>query len=278
MATKLPEFIPILTSFTARVGGRSLDELLMSPAGLARAIAETQKLVSHDGVLCLYYASLLVAACLNREKKQSPGDQPAGVRLRSAEDIPRAGQFSVVLEAIRILRHQLPSNALIFAALAGPGLLFSELRAMCESSTQRDSVDGEYASSVIVSAVRSALKSGADGIALIERVTGTTPPELLSSHKTIRKVVDFYGSTLLLFQELGSDHPDASSHAHCIFTLCSQESACNLVVGRVGPTCTSEVVPVTTAGDLPAETPVEELLEMKARIPEVQRIQAASGN
>lgn len=265
---RLPRFVPILTSFMSRVVGRDRSDLLGSSAALARAIGETQKLVGNDGVLCLYDPAPLVSACIQAEPGQSERDQARPVELRPVEEIVRGGHLGAVLEAIPFLRHQLPNTALVFAALAGPSLLFSEMSLRCHPADTE--VLPDYVTDAVLRAVRSALESGADGIALIEQDPATNAAAFLSSYKTVRKVVDFYEAAFLLFWERCSDVSGGRVPAHCTFCLPPQARPLTLVVGGVDPSWTGEVAPVTTGADVPADTPMGELQVLKARLQEVQ--------
>ena len=77
-------FAPILTSFTARVAGVEPADLLASSTALARATIETQRLVGHGVVLCVYDEALLCAACC-----ASAGGVPAPDALAAAGRTPR---------------------------------------------------------------------------------------------------------------------------------------------------------------------------------------------
>jgi hypothetical protein len=256
---KLPRYIPILTAFTERVAGRSLEQLLQSPTTLARALADTQTVVGHDGVLCLFDPLLLSSACIRRQGEMtlSPGTDCVG--LVSPDEIPQTTPVTAILESIQPLRHQLPDSAMIFATFTGPGLLYAQLQSALDSGGETSAVDPDYVLDVILNVVRSSLELKANGIALIEQMASTTPSELLRSHKRVRKLADFYDAGFLIFNLPGAQNQDPELPAHCIFDLASGENDIGPVVGQLEQALASNAVPITTAADVPATMAVEEL-------------------
>jgi len=254
---KLPHFVPILTTFAARVAGSETALLLQSPTRLARALAETQTVVGHDGVLCFYDPSLLLSACI--------GD-PEG-KLTSPDEILQTAPLSTLLEAIQPLRHQLPDSAMVFATFTGPGLLYSQMQSAFESSGLNDQVDPDYVVDVIRKVARSALELKADGIALIERTISATPSKLLRAHKAVRKLADFYDAGFLVFKLPESDEQTFPNTAHCVFDLASITSGIGPVIGQAAQSTASDHQFLTTAGDVAANTTVEELKSLTRAMP-----------
>jgi hypothetical protein len=246
---RLPQFVPILTSFAERVSRSSLQQLLLSPSSLARALAETQTVVGHDGILCVYHKSLLPRACT----KQKPGASP---ELLPAEDVPGSPGFSALLEAIRSLRHRAPANTRVLASFAGPGLLHAELsEGACRQAAPEDR---EYAAEVLLGTVRAALEAKADGVALMEEAGTLAAPELAAVYGSLRKLADFYESALVLFVADGAPAVGWNPRAHCTFYLPSGSNGFELVPGILDEGL-GAAVPFTTAADVPAETPVEQV-------------------
>ncbi len=252
---KLPHFVPILTAFTARVAGREIAQLLQSPTTLARALAETQIVVGHDGVLCFYEPSLLLSACIR---------DPDGVVLTSPDEILQTAPLSTLLESIQSLRHQLPDSAMVFATFTGPGLLYSQLQDAFQSSGLNEKVDPDYVLAVIRNVVRSSFELKADGIALIEQVMSAIPSKLQRAHKAVRKLADFYDGGFLVFRLPESEDRDSPSPAHCVFDLASATSGIGPVIGQPAA---SDHQFFTTAGDVAANTTVEELKSLTRAVP-----------
>lgn len=245
MLHALPQFVPILTSYAIRVSGRELVQLLSSGAGLARALLDTQKVVGHDGVLCLFHPSLLAEAC---------AESPSGpLRLRAAEDVPRSGKMPVLLDAVRALRQQLPPRAMVFATFAGPGLLLSELTSRQSGG---DAPDFDYTADVFLSMVRAAFDSEAQGIAVVEERLAEISPEMASSYRSTNKLAEFYDAAQMVFHLPGAPAAVASTGAHCSFFLESGGDPCRLVRGTA---TAGQLMSATTGGDVPAGTPLEQL-------------------
>lgn len=259
---KLPRYIPILTAFTTRVAGRSLEQLLQSPTALARALADTQTVVGHDGVLCLFDPLLLSSACIRRqgEKTLSPATDCVG--LVPADEIPQTTPVTAILESIQPLRHQLPDSAMIFATFTGPGLLYTQLQSAFESCGKTGAVDPDYVIDVILNAVRSSLELKADGIALIEQTVAAAPSQLLRFHKTVRKLADFYDAGFLVFSLPESEQQSTDFPAHCVFDLPPPGMGIGPVIGQPGQATALNAHPFTTAGDVAESTAVEELKTM----------------
>jgi hypothetical protein len=260
---RLPHFIPILTAFTARVAGREMAELLQSPTALARALADTQSVIGHDGVLCLFDPGLIATACIG----QQGGTQSAGIR--ASAEILQTPPITTLLESINPLRHLLPDNASIFTAIAGPALLFSQLQETLESGGDTCGLDPDYVVEVIRTVVRSALELKADGIALIEQAAPADPSEFLRCYKTVRKLADFYDAAFLTFRLPGAGPQQPELQAHCMFDLASEENNLGPLPGRLGSESESNVLPFTTAGDVPETTTVEELKTLLQELPRV---------
>ncbi len=256
---KLPHFVPILTAFTARVAGREIAQLLQSPTALARALAETQTVVGHDGVLCFFDPSLLLSACIRDPEGIRPAGDDDGVVLTSPDEILQTAPLSTLLESIQPLRHQLPDSAMVFATFTGPALLYSQLQGAFKSSGLNDKVDSDYVVAVIRNVVRSSLELKADGIALIEQVMSANPSKLLRAHKAVRKLADFYDAGFLVFRLPESEDQHSPSPAHCVFDLASPTSGIGPVIGQPAQSIASDHQFLTTAGDVAANTTVDVL-------------------
>ena len=256
---KLPRFAPILTAFTARVAGRETAELLQSPAALARAVADTQTVVGHDGVLCLFDTLLLASACVRKQGDTACSSHLHHVALRDPAEVLHTPPVSTILESIQPLQLYLQGRALVFATFAGPGLLYSQLQETLRSCGGTNAVETDYVVDVIRSVVRSALELKADGIALIEPSAPANLQDLMRSYKTVRKLADFYDAAFLVFRLSAPEEPQAELPAHCVFDLKTMQNGPGLVTGSLGPGISSNVLPSTTAGDVPATTTVEEL-------------------
>jgi len=256
---KLPQFVPILTAFAARVAGKQIGELLQSPAALARALADTQTVVGHDGVLCLFDPPLLASACIGGHGGHAPTGDAGSLKLRNPDQIAQTPSVASLLETIQSLRHHLQGRASVIATLAGPGLLYSQLQTELGKGGSASPLAPSYVVDVIRNAVRSAFELQAEGVALIEIAIPADLPDLLRSHKMVRKLADFYDAPFFVFNLSGAEDCGAGLHAHCVFDLHSAKSGLGPVRGRLGPAMPSNTIPVTTAGDVPDTTPVEEL-------------------
>jgi hypothetical protein len=174
---KLPKFVPILNAFTERVAGCQMGELLHSPTALARALADTQAVIGHDGVLCSFDPLLLSSACMHQQAGLTPSTDNNDSVLKSPEEVLSTEPMATILESIQPLRHQLPEYASVFITFSGPELLYSRLHDTLSPGDSSSGVDPDYVIDVILNVVRSSLDLKADGIAFIERTVSTTPPE-----------------------------------------------------------------------------------------------------
>jgi hypothetical protein len=252
MPRVLPQFVPILTSFAGRVSGRNLGQLLSSGAGLARALLDTQKVVGHDGVLCLFHTPLMAEACA--ESSSGP------LRLRASEDVPRFGKMPVLLDAVRALRRQLPPHAMVFATFAGPSLLLSDLT---KRQSGGDAPDSDYAGDVFLGMVRAAFDSEAQGIAVVEERLVEISPEVASTYRSANKLAEFYGAAQMVFHLPGAPGAGASTGAHCSFFLESGGDPCRLVAGTGAA---GEPMPATTAGDVPADIALDRIKGLREQV------------
>jgi hypothetical protein len=256
---KLPQFVPILTAFTARVAGREVTELMQSPTALAMALADTQTVVGHDGVLSIFDPSLLSSACIRKQDEMNSAGETRGTGLTPPDEILQTAPMANLLESIQPLRHLLPDRAMIFATFTGPGLLWSQLRETFVSCGMTGAAGFDYVHDVILSVVRSSLELKADGIALIEQAAPGIPSEFQRCRKMVRKLADFYDAGFLAFRLPGTEDPAQAIPAHCVFDLAPPDHFIGPIVGQLEPTAASQTPPVTTAGDVPESTPVEKL-------------------
>jgi hypothetical protein len=256
---RLPQSVPILTAFTARVAGREITHLLESPAALARALADTQTVVGHDGVLCLFDPLLLSTTCLGKQDVAGSVNGLRGDGLTAPDEILQTAPLATILESIQALRHNLPDTALILATFAGPGLLWSQLQDAFESCGMSSDAGSDYVLDVIRNVVRSSLEMKADGIALIEQTAPGLPSELWRCHKTVRKLADFYDAGFIVFNLPGAEGPQPGIPAHCVFALASPGNGIGPLFGTLESSAASNTPPVSTSGDVPDNTAIEEL-------------------
>ena len=256
---KLPQSVPILTAFTARVAGREMASLLQSPTALARALADTQTVVGHDGVLCLFDPLLLSTTCIGKQYETSAFSGPRGDGLIAPDEILQTAPLATLLESIQALRHILSDRALVFATFAGPGLLWSQLQDTFESHGMSSDAGSDYVLDVIRNVVRSSLEMKADGIALIEQTAPGLPSELRRCHKTVRKLADFYDAGFIIFNLPGAEDPEPGIPAHCVFDLAPPENGMGPILGKLESSAASNTPPVTTTGDVLDSTTIEEL-------------------
>jgi hypothetical protein len=245
MTRAMPRFLPVLTSFAGRVAGRGREELLGSGAVLARALSDTQKIVGHDGVLCLFEPSLLLDACLA---------DPAGACLRPSDEVAAAPALQVLVDAVRALTERPSSNISVFLALTGPSLLQAQLSARCPGAPEL--ADHDYVSDVFTAVLRAALESPAHGVALIESFGTEVADELRAMHRSARKLADFYERLLVQFLLPGSARFEQPGGPHCTFALPAGGNPCSIVHAISFDSSRAMEAPATTAGDVPAETPV----------------------
>ncbi len=250
MRVTYPRFVPILSSYATRVSGRSLQELIESPARLARALADMQQLVGHDCILCFYTPQVLVKSCVK-----------ALGSLCDAEEVSRSGSVAVVLEAVTALRNSLPAGVQVFGSFPGPELMLRELRNICPSNLPELS-DYDYVSDVFLNLVRTACEAGAHGVAIAESVGGEEPvPE--SCYRSARKLVDFYSATMLAFLGPGSNDAPALSVADAVFRLPKEPGRLELVAGAVRDSADDKPA-MTTNMDVPVDVSVEDLRAIRA--------------
>jgi len=247
MAASFPKFVPILSAYVTRVSGRSLSELISSPAALARALADTQRVIGHDGVLCLYQPAALAQCCMTSGGNFCPPD-----------DLPRTGTMAVVLEAARALRKQLSPSTHILACFPGPALMLAELKKSC-GREPGELADYDYVGDAFIATIRAACESGIHGIAVVEDIPAEPAQELLSLYRSARKLVDFYSCAFCFFLQPGSAVTDSTQFADYTFSLPPVGGGFSLVRARA----VSGAAPATTASDVPPDVSVEALLALR---------------
>jgi hypothetical protein len=236
-----------------------MAQLLQSPTALARALADTQTVVGHDGVLCIFDSLLLQSACIRKQGEVSSSAGDHGIGLTPPEEMTQTAPLVTLLESLHPLRHHLPDSATLFATFTGPGLLYSQLQGAFESCGMTGGADSDYVLDVIRDVVRSSLELKADGIALIEQTVPGLPSELQRCHKTVRKLADFYDAGFIVFNLPGAEDQVPGTPAHCVFDLALPENGVGPLFGKLGQSAASNAPPVTTACDVPEGTTVEEL-------------------
>jgi hypothetical protein len=247
-------FAPILTSFTARVAGASAGALVASPALLARATLETQRLLGHGIVLCVHDAALLAEACC-----ASAGGSAAAPALTAAgpDRALAAAPVSALLEAVTQIRDGLPADARVLLTVAGPGMLYCQLR---ERGGEDPGVQLEaYAATVSVALANAAYAAGADGIALIERFDAEVPARVSRCHRTLRKLADFHDATLVAFSSSGVAPDDSFDQ---VFDLTLGEGPIVVARSRGG-----EQPWATTREDVPGDADVATVHAITKLIP-----------
>jgi hypothetical protein len=268
---KLPQSIPILTAITARVAGSEIADLIRSPARLARALADTQIVVGHDGVLCLFDPWLLLGSCTSDVQMSSQPSASSQVDgLTPPGEVAARLPLSSLLETIEPLRHHLPGGVKIYAAFSGPALLRTQLRETLASGGERAvpaaaDPDFGYVREVLKGLVRSFLELGADGIALLEQSMPETAPELAACYRIVRKLTAFYDAGYIVFNLSPGERPESDFKAHCVFDLPPPGQGNGPVFGRSGCSYTGPERPLTSAGDVPVDTPFEDLKKIYGR-------------
>jgi hypothetical protein len=242
MAARFPKFVPILTSYAARVSGRSVPDLLSSSAALARALADTQRIIGHDGVLCLHQPRELALSYIG------PGNA-----LYSADDVPRTGTMAIVLDAVQTLRKQFSPNILVLTCFPGPALTLSELKRSASAGAE-ELADYDYVGDAFVAIVRAAFEAGADSIAVAEEFSAEGRQELTSLYRSTRKLADFYSASFCFFLQPGSEVDDRACEADYIFAL-PTGNALSLVSAQRG----GDAPPSATCCDVAPEVAVEDL-------------------
>ncbi len=247
MAASFPKFVPILSAYATRVSGRNFSELLSSSAALARALADTQRVIGHDGVLCLYRPALLAQCCVTSGPTFCPPD-----------DLPRTGIMAIVLEAARALRKQLGPRIQTIACFPGPALMLAELKKSC-GPEPGELADYDYVGDAFLATVRAACETGINGIAVVEDVPPEASQELTSLYRSARKLVDFYSCAFCFFLQPGSAVTDGTQFADYTFSLPPAGAGLSLVRARP----VSDATPATTASDVPPDVSVEALLALR---------------
>ena len=248
MAPVFPEFLPILTTYAARISGRTLSETRASAATLARALLDSQRVVGNDGILCLFDPMTLVDACI--------GAGTEGSRLRAPEMVPGCSPIATILSAVGVMRPQLPRDVRVYASFAGPALLLQELSARTGNA---DEVDIDYVGDVFLATVRAAFDARAHGIAVIEQPLAEIPPPIAALYRSANKLADFYEGLQMVFHLPGVT-TSAATEAHCSFFLESDRDCGQLLQG-VGRT--EARMPFTSAADVTPDTPIQRLREMR---------------
>lgn len=251
MSRAAPRFLPILPAFAARVAGRAPGDPAGSGAALARALADARTVVGHDGVLCHFDAGILVDACL-----------AGGGALRDPESIADAPPLRALRDAIEALGALLGNQGSALFTLCGPALLHERLRERLPGAPLLE--DGDYAGDVFTAVLRVALESGAHGVALIDHLPADAAEEFGSAYRSARKLADFYARDLLLFLLPGSALPPPAG-PHCCFLLPAAGEPCALLPALSVDGSRWAAPPYTTAGAVPADTPVETLRALCAQ-------------
>lgn len=230
-------FAPILTSFTARVAGLEPSALLSSPATLARATVETQRLVGHQVVLCAYDPELLCRACC-----ASAGETvtPAALVAAGPDRACSTEPISVLLDALPQIRAGLPDGVRLLLTVTGPAALHAQLVERCDvpGGTELET----YVAGTFVALANGAFAAGADGLALIERFGPDVPPRIARSHRTLRKLADFHEALLVAFCTEGAAPEDGFDQ---IFDLAAADGplvAARCADGERSWVCTREDV------------------------------------
>ena len=245
MSAAMPRFMPILTSFAGRVAGCGPEDLLSSGAVLARALRDAQKVAGHDGVLCLFEPGLLAGCCIEE------GGAP---RLVEPDTVVAAPAFQVLADAVGALGAQVPANVSTIFTLAGPALLRRELQARCPDAPELD--DWDYVSDVLTAALGAAFDSPARGFALVDSFDGVPDADLTAMYRSARKLADFYERPFVLFLLPGSAAAELPGGPQCIFALPQGGDPCALLRAVSFDGGGVREAPATTAGDIPADTPV----------------------
>lgn len=256
---RLPQSVPILNAFTARVSGREMSELLQSPTELARALADTQKVVGHDGVLCLFDPLLLASSCIGESAAESSNVPAPGGQLADPDDVQQKAPLATILNSIEPLQHALPVNSTVYTTVAGPGLLWTQLQDAFQSCGMDGGADCDYVLDVIRNVVRTSLEWKADGIALIERIVSGMPSDLQRCHRTVRKLVNFYDAGFIVFKLPGSEETPTDIPAHIQFALPGEDEGPGPLAGEYASTAGGKSKPVTTRGDVPGDLSIKEL-------------------
>lgn len=245
MSAAMPRFLPILTSFAGRVAGCGRAELLASGAALARALRDAQKVAGHDGVLCLFEPGLLAGCCL-------AGAGP--LRLVEPDEVVEAPAFEVLCEAVRALDTLLPAQVATVFTLAGPALLREQLLERCPGAPELE--DWDYVSDVHTAVLGAAFAAPARGVALVDRFAAVPGDEISYMYRSARKLADFYERLLVLFVLPGPASRELPGGPHCSFVLPQGGDPCALVRAISFDRTRVREAPATTAGDIPADTPV----------------------
>lgn len=176
--------------------------------------------------------------------------------LAPAAEVPGAEPMATLFEAIPAVRHALPGEISVYAAFAGPGLLHRQLRDALRDGSRGAWDDSDFVAQAVLAAVRQSFEVKADGVALLEQTVPTLPAELLRVHKKVRKMADFYNAGFLVFDSAVAEPSAAALPAHCSFAIGAGPPRIERVTGRLGAGLEGYNAPVTTAGDVPADSPV----------------------
>jgi hypothetical protein len=107
----------------------------------------------------------------------------------------------VLLDALPQIRAGLPADASLLLTVAGPAALHDALRAR---GADEGAALETYVAGVFVAAANAAFGAGADGIALIDAFDGDAPARIARARRTLRKLADFHGGSLVAFATSGT--------------------------------------------------------------------------
>ena len=116
--------------------------------------------------------------------------------------------------------------------------------------------DWDYVSDVLTAALGAAFDSPARGFALVDSFDGVPDADLTAMYRSARKLADFYERPFVLFLLPGSAAAELPGGPQCIFALPQGGDPCALLRAVSFDGGGVREAPATTAGDIPADTPV----------------------
>lgn len=304
-------FIPIITSFAAKLAQIPVRDLLTNPTKLANTLHATHRLLGHDAITAIYDPAIEAEAC------GCAIDWPADHALsdvvthplagsRSAgeldlSDFHQRGRIPIALEAFRRVAAVAGRDVGMIAMVTGPVTLAGHLRGSAFFQELREEPETaaevlEAAGKVVTTMARLYCDLKADGILIADPALADLDPRALpavsSVYQSAANIVRFYDAALLFLPgEVGADHHSALCQFEADAILLGSEGLAESrtrfaeegrgVGGLLPPsvlcgskeevkTAVSDFLRhgskrgffVSTAGEVPYQTPVENMQEI----------------
>lgn len=213
-----PPFIPIVTSFAAKLGQVSVHDLLTNPTRLANTLQASQRLFGYDAIVGVYDPSIEAEACGCAIEWPSEDSLPVvvGHPLAEGKSIPeleldaidKRGRLPVALEAVKRISMVAGRDVAMVGTVTGPVSLAVHLRGETFLDELRN---GDKAADDVLEAAGKVLSMLSrlycdlkmDAILVhdeeLERIDPALFPKLAPFYLSAANIVRFYDAAFLVF-------------------------------------------------------------------------------